>query len=172
MEPRPTPSVGLTMRRGNLFETNCDTLVVTVNTVGVMGKGLALEARRRYRGLLPAYRRMCAAGDLVVGTPVLWRASARKDAGAGKVVLFPTKAHWRDPSRLSWIADGLRYLADHLVEWDIASIAVPPLGCGEGGLDWKDVFPLLTRVLDGVPARIDLYEPSFDRLASVDRDGT
>lgn len=139
---------------GDLFESQADTLVNTVNCVGVMGKGVALEFKKRFPTMFEDYRRRCEAKLVRLGEPYLFR-----DLSGASIVNFPTKNHWRSAARLKDIESGLDYLVDHLGEWDIPSIALPPLGCGNGGLDWSEVGPLIYRKLSGREIDVELYAP-------------
>lgn len=139
---------------GDLFESRAQALVNTVNCVGVMGKGVAEQFRKRYPAMFNDYKRRCDNGVVRLGEPYLYR-----DASGALIVNFPTKDHWRSSSRLSDIESGLDYLAAHLHEWGIASIAMPPLGCGNGGLEWSDVGPLIHRKLANLSIDVELYAP-------------
>lgn len=142
------------IRKGNLFDSDAQTLVNTVNTVGVMGKGVALEFKRRFPQMFADYRRRCAKGQVQLGKPYLWR-----NPDGPSVINFPTKDHWRSVSKLADIDRGLAYLAEHITSWDVASLAVPPLGTGNGRLDWVEVGPTLYRHLDRLPIPVALYAP-------------
>jgi len=128
---------------GNLLTAEVDALVNTVNTVGVMGKGIALQFKRAYPANYKAYRAACARGEVQLGRMFV------VDTGAlgprRFVVNFPTKQHWRSASRLEDIRAGLDDLVRVVGELGVTSIAIPPLGCGNGGLDWADVRPLIER---------------------------
>ena len=126
--------------QGDLFSSGCDALVNPVNCVGVMGKGLALQFRNRFPANYETYREACAHGEVQPGFCHFF------DAGAGQprfIINFPTKRHWRDRSRIEDIRAGLDDLALFLDNTTIRSIAVPPLGCGLGGLAWPAVRSLL-----------------------------
>lgn len=144
------------IRKGNLFDSGAQTLVNTVNTVGVMGKGIALEFKRRFPEMFADYQRRCSAGQVRLGEPYIWRGLMEP-----WIINFPTKEHWRSPSKLADIEQGLAYLAQHVEEWGVTSLAVPPLGAGSGGLDWASVGPTLYRHLDQLPIPVLLYAP-FD----------
>ena len=131
------------VRRGDLFDSSAQTLVNTVNTVGVMGKGVALAFKRRFPEMFADYQRRCRAGEVRLGEPYLWRGLVEP-----WVINFPTKDHWRSLSRLVDIERGLIYLSKHITEWDVASLAVPPLGAGSGGLDWATVGPTILSASD------------------------
>lgn len=145
------PNVRFT--RGNLLESKAQTLVNTVNCVGVMGKGIALAFKRRYPEMYADYVRRCNAKQVRLGEPYVFRASDHL------IVNFPTKDHWRAVSRLEDIERGLDYLRDHLQEWGITSLAVPPLGCGNGQLEWSVVGPTLVRHLSAFGVPVELYVP-------------
>jgi O-acetyl-ADP-ribose deacetylase (regulator of RNase III)/uncharacterized protein YwgA len=153
------------VRKGDLFLSGAQTLVNTVNTVGVMGKGIALEFKRRFPEMFADYQRRCEAGEVRLGEPYLWR--GRRGPW---VINFPTKSHWRSVSRLADIERGLAYLADHVAEWGVTSLAVPPLGAGSGGLDWAAVGPTIYRHLDRLPIPVTLYAPfeAPDEQASIE----
>ncbi len=123
---------------GDLFETQAQTRVNTVNCVGVMGKGVALEFRKRFPEMYQDYLARCEADEVKLGRPYLYR-----DRSGVQVVNFPTKSHWRAASRLADLERGLDYFVAHAKEWKIASVAFPPLGCGNGGLEWAEVGPLI-----------------------------
>jgi O-acetyl-ADP-ribose deacetylase (regulator of RNase III)/uncharacterized protein YwgA len=139
---------------GDMFESRAQTLVNTVNCVGVMGKGVAEQFRKRYPAMFADYKRRCEQKVLRLGEPYLYR-----DASGASIVNFPTKDHWRSASRLADIEHGLDYFAAHAVEWGIASVAMPPLGCGNGGLEWTEVGPLIHRKLHPLALDVELYAP-------------
>lgn len=119
---------------GDLFAAQSEVLVNPVNTVGVMGKGLALAFKRRFPEIEAPYRRACATGDLVPG-----RVQFLSTRSGTWIANFPTKRHWRNPSQLSWISTGLQSLMSGMTERSLTSVALPALGCGLGGLPWPDV---------------------------------
>src|SRR5258708_36941639 len=121
---------------GDLFESQAQTLVNTVNCVGVMGKGVAEQFKQRFPAMFDDYEARCDRKAVRLGEPYLYR-----DSSGVQIVNFPTKDHWRSPSRLADIERGLDYLAAHAAEWKIASLALPPLGCGNGGLEWAEARP-------------------------------
>jgi O-acetyl-ADP-ribose deacetylase (regulator of RNase III)/uncharacterized protein YwgA len=139
---------------GDLFESQAQTLVNTVNCVGVMGKGVAEQFKRRFPEMFKDYKNRTDRKDLRLGEPYLYR-----DSSGIQIVNFPTKDHWRSPSRLADIESGLDYLAAHLAEWGIASLAMPPLGCGNGGLEWSEVGPLIYSKLHRLPIEIQVFAP-------------
>ena len=138
---------------GDLFESRAQTLVNTVNCVGVMGKGVAEQFKRRFPEMFEDYKRRTDLKAVRPGEPYLYRGSRVQ------IINFPTKDHWRSPSRLSDIERGLDYLAAHVAEWGVSSLALPPLGCGNGGLEWSEVGPLMFRKLHDQPIDIEVYAP-------------
>ncbi len=139
---------------GDIFESGAQTLVNTVNTVGVMGKGIALGFRQRFPEMYEDYVRRCARHTVRLGEPYLYRRITPPN-----IINFPTKDHWRSVSRLSDIVKGLQYLKSHVHAWGVTSLAIPPLGCGEGQLEWRVVGPTLYRHLAGLKIPVQLYAP-------------
>jgi O-acetyl-ADP-ribose deacetylase (regulator of RNase III) len=155
--------------KGNLLRADVDALVNTVNTVGVMGKGIALQFRRAYPQMFEEYQRAAKRGDLRPGSMHVWE-TGQLD-GPRFIINFPTKQHWRSQSRLDDIGRGLDDLARVIGELGISSLALPPLGCGHGGLQWTDVEPLIRRKLAGVGARVELFGPDGPPPAADMPDG-
>jgi len=155
----------ITVRKGDLFESGAQTLVNSVNCVGVMGKGVALEFRKRFPDMYADYLQRCNADMVRLGQPYLFRRLL-----SPWILNFPTKDHWRSVAKLSDIVAGLEYLARHYKEWGIQSLAVPPLGCGEGRLDWRIVGPTFYRQLAALDIDVELYAPFDvpDEQATVD----
>lgn len=148
----------LHVTQGNLLLAETEAIVNTVNTVGVMGKGIALMFRETFPRNYAAYATACKTGDAKVGQ--MFVTETRELTGPKWIVNFPTKQHWRQPSRLEWIVAGLRDLRRVLVEKGIRSVAIPPLGCGHGGLDWADVKPEIEKALGDLPGvDVMIYEP-------------
>lgn len=139
---------------GNLFDSKAQTLVNTVNCVGVMGKGVALEFKKRFPAMFDDYLIRCERKEVRLGFPYLY-----KDLSGARIINFPTKDHWRSPSRLQDIERGLEFLEQHIIEWEVSSLAMPPLGCGNGGLEWTEVGPLIYRKLHEIPIDIEVYAP-------------
>lgn len=146
------------LSHGNLLTADADALVNTVNTVGVMGKGIALQFKRAYPANYAAYRAACASNEVRLGRVFVFD-SAR--LGPRRYVInFPTKGHWRAGSRLSDIEAGLTDLVHVVRERQITSVAVPALGCGNGGLDWNEVRPAIERAFAELPdVRVLLFPP-------------
>ncbi|MFD8810288.1 macro domain-containing protein [Streptomyces sp. NPDC059627] len=139
--------------QGDLLKSSMHALVNTVNTVGVMGKGIALAFKKRYPDMFADYVRRCDAKEVRLGQPYPFEVD-------GHVVInFPTKAHWRSVSKLSDIIAGLEYLKANYRAWGLRSIAVPPLGCGNGQLEWSVVGPVLISHLAQLDIPVELYAP-------------
>ena len=141
--------------KGDIFQSRAQTLVNTVNCVGVMGKGLALEFRNRFPGMYNDYVRRCKKGQVRLGEPYLF-----PQLESPNILNFPTKGHWRSVSRLDDIIQGLSYLEVHCKDWGITSIAMPSLGCQLGQLDWRVVLPLIYEHLCRLEIAAELYIPS------------
>jgi uncharacterized protein YwgA/O-acetyl-ADP-ribose deacetylase (regulator of RNase III) len=139
---------------GDIFESKAQTLVNTVNTVGVMGKGIALGFRKGFPEMYEDYVRRCERHEVRLGRPYFYRRLVPPH-----VINFPTKEHWRSVSKLNDIVNGLKYLEAHIAEWGVTSLAVPPLGCGEGKLEWRVVGPTLYRHLSTLGVSVELYAP-------------
>lgn len=143
---------------GNILEADVEALVNTVNCVGVMGKGIALQFKNAFPDMYEGYRIACQNKQVVSGKMFCdWIVT---DNDEFKIVInFPTKRHWRDASRMEDIESGLRSLVEDLKQMKIRSIAIPPLGCGNGGLDWSVVCPMIEDAMKQVPdIRVLLYE--------------
>jgi O-acetyl-ADP-ribose deacetylase (regulator of RNase III)/uncharacterized protein YwgA len=139
---------------GDLFESQAQTLVNTVNCVGVMGKGVAAEFKKRYPAMFEDYAQRCRRKAVHLGEPYPYR-----DASGALIINFPTKDHWRSPSRLKDIERGLDHFVTHAADWGVTGVAMPPLGCGNGGLAWSEVGPLIYRKLRGLPFPVEVYAP-------------
>ena len=140
---------------GNLLASKRQTLVNTVNCVGIMGKGIALKFKQRYPEMYQDYVRRCDAGVVKPGTPYTY------ELPDGRLICnFPTKNHWRSSSRLEWVESGLDELVTQAPSWGITSLAIPPLGCGHGGLAWEDVGPLMHHYLGRLSIDVDIYVPA------------
>jgi O-acetyl-ADP-ribose deacetylase (regulator of RNase III) len=142
---------------GNLLDADVEALVNTVNTEGVMGKGVALQFRRAFPANYEAYRAACARREVEIGKMFVFDLGRME--GPRWIINFPTKRHWRSKSRLGDIEAGLSDLGRVLVELDVGSVAVPALGAGLGRLDWGDVRPLIEAALADGPVRALVYSP-------------
>jgi O-acetyl-ADP-ribose deacetylase (regulator of RNase III) len=150
----------ITFTEGNLLKANAEALVNTVNTVGVMGKGIALMFKEAFPENFRAYAVACKKQEIKVGRIF---ATERKDLVGGPkwIINFPTKQHWRNPSKIEWIKEGLQDLVRFIREQKIQSIALPPLGSGNGGLDWSAVRPLIQAAMGDLQnVEVIVYEPT------------
>jgi len=144
--------------RGNLLEAEVEALVNTVNTVGVMGKGIALMFKKAYPKNFQRYAEACNVNQVEVGR--MFVTECNELIGPKWIVNFPTKLHWRNPAQMKWVEDGLRDLVRFIQQHKVASIALPSLGCGNGGLDWQDVRLCIEATLAGLKAvDVVVYEP-------------
>lgn len=149
LPPFPTSAGATTYRLGNIVNDDADILVNTVNVVGVMGKGVALAFKQRWPSIVPAYTAACRSGRLRGGGCLLFPLPDGRRWAA-----LATKEHWRAPSRLEWVEAGLNELARLADAAGAHSIAIPPPGCGAGGLDWASVKPLVLTALGRFDLRI------------------
>ena len=140
--------------KGNIFDSKAVALVNAVNTVGVMGKGIALEFKNRYPENYKVYKAACDKGTLKTGGVLVVKESDGKT-----IINFPTKAHWKDASKSEYIAEGLIALKHKIAELNLDSIALPALGCGLGGLKWEFVKAFIVNELSNINADIYVYEP-------------
>lgn len=136
---------------GDIFTSPAQVIVNTVNTVGVMGKGIALSFKKAYPEMYKAYREACEDNTFHMGKLMLWREVDHW------ILLFPTKENWRNPSKLEYIEQGLKKFVETYFEMGITSIAFPRLGCGNGGLDWNDVKALMEKYLKPLPIDVYIY---------------
>ena len=156
----------VTFVKGDIFKSPAQVLTNTVNCVGVMGKGVALEFKNRYPQMFGDYKSKCDHGKVKPGQPYLW------EDDSAQVLNFPTKRNWRDNSLLKDVEDGLKYLAGSYEQMGIQSIAMPALGCGLGGLKWSEVQPLIVKHLGALPdLDVYVYEPQGATAIRSDADG-
>ncbi|MBN2528845.1 MAG: macro domain-containing protein [Deltaproteobacteria bacterium] len=143
---------------GNLLKSKDDALVNTVNCVGFMGKGIALQFKKAFPANFIAYQKACKAGEVQPGKMFIWRS---EDLLNTKYVInFPTKRHWKGKSRLEDVKAGLTALVAEVQTLGIRSIAIPPLGCGLGGLSWREVKPLIEQAFAALPeVDVHVYAP-------------
>jgi O-acetyl-ADP-ribose deacetylase (regulator of RNase III) len=156
--------------QGNLLDAPVDALVNTVNEVGVMGKGIALQFREAFPESSHEYEQAAKAGQVKIGRVLVTRSASL--LGPQWIIHFPTKKHWRNPSQLAWIRSGLTDLARVIEREHIRSIALPPLGCGNGGLEWSFVRKEIEGALAGI-ANIDVtvFEPTTQYFNAPKRVG-
>ena len=144
---------------GNLLEAQAEVLINTVNTVGVMGKGIALMFKERFALNMKEYAKACKANEVQVGR--MFVTETGELMGPRWIVNFPTKKHWRNPSKMEWIVDGLQDLKGFIIENNVQSIAIPPLGAGNGGLDWPAVREQIELALSELAdVEILIFEPT------------
>lgn len=136
---------------GDIFNSPAQVIVNTVNTVGVMGKGLALSFKRRYPSMFEAYRRACEKKQLTIGKLMLYYAPDHW------ILMFPTKENWRNPSKIEYLEAGLSKFVRSYADKGITSIAFPRLGCGNGELLWENVKPVMERYLKPLPITVYIY---------------
>ena len=159
-----TPRTGATglVDRDSLLNSNVEAFVNTVNTIGVMGKGLALQFKQRFPSNFEVYAAACRRGEVQVGRMLIVETTER--AGLRFIINFPTKKHWINPSRIEYVRSGLVALVNEVKARGIQSIAVPPLGCGNGGLAWSDVKPLIDRAVVELPGvRVLVFSPGVTK---------
>lgn len=154
------------LAQGDLLKQDAEALVNAVNCVGVMGRGIALQFRNAFPENFKFYRSACQRGEVTPGRVLIF------DNGEGAnprfIANFPTKRHWRDPSRMADIELGLKSLVEESRRLGIRSLAVPPLGCGLGGLKWSDVRPRIVKAFASLPEiRVLLFEPQEINIAQT-----
>ena len=162
----------LSLKKGDMFFSNMQTFTISVNTVGVMGKGLASRAKYQFPDVYVKYQDLCRSGKLKMGIPHLYKREEdyektlfedgrdfRTENGKRWFLLFPTKNHWREKSPLEGIERGLQQLSETYKDQGIESLALPALGCGLGGLDWKEAGPLMCRHLQSMNIQSCIYLP-------------
>ena len=140
---------------GNIFDSKAQTLINTVNCVGVMGKGIAAEFKERYPVMYEDYVVRCERNEVQPGVPYLFKESMFSP----QIINFPTKSDWRAASRIQDIEKGLKILTEKYKDWDIESIAIPPLGCGNGQLLWEAVGPLIYKYVSKWNIPVKMYAP-------------
>jgi O-acetyl-ADP-ribose deacetylase (regulator of RNase III) len=146
---------------GNLLASTSEALVNTVNTVGVMGKGIALQFKKQFPNNYKAYQKACKEGKVVIGKMFVFEEQSLL-SGKKLIINFPTKTDWRKPSEYNYIERGLEDLINVIQERNIKSIALPPLGAGNGGLDWVRVRLLIENFFHEVQCEIYIYQPNAE----------
>jgi O-acetyl-ADP-ribose deacetylase (regulator of RNase III) len=155
---------------GNLLDAQTEALVNTVNEAGVMGKGIALMFREAFPDNTAAYEAACKRGEVRVGRMFVTENHAL--TGPRWIINFPTKKNWRHPSKLEWVRDGLQDLLRVIKENKIKSIALPPLGCGNGGLEWDNVRPAIESALSSLNGvDVIVFEPTATYQNTAKREG-
>lgn len=144
--------------KGNIINSSAEALVNTVNTVGVMGKGIALQFKERFPNNYYAYKKACKNGEVQTGKMFVFKENSIN--GSKLIINFPTKTEWYRKSSYQYIELGLVDLVDVIRRENIKSLAMPPLGCGNGGLDWIKVKKLIKKYIELVPnTQVQIYEP-------------
>ena len=148
-------------KKGNILNAETEALVNTVNTVGIMGKGIALAFKKAFPENFNRYKKACDNEELKIGELLITQ--------TGKItpkyiINFPTKVHWREKSRIEYIEKGMKRLVQVIEEKEIPSIAIPPLGCGNGGLDWQEVKKVMISALNSLPDSVNIiiFEPGYN----------
>ena len=144
---------------GNILDSKADALINTVNTVGVMGKGIALQFKKAFPNNFNSYQKACKDGLVDIGRVFVSKDSSLT-SGEKYIINFPTKTHWRRPSEYDYIKSGLSDLKRVIKEYNIQSLAIPPLGAGNGGLNWEIVKELIITYLENESIEIIVYEPT------------
>jgi O-acetyl-ADP-ribose deacetylase (regulator of RNase III) len=139
---------------GNLFNSKAQTLVNTVNCVGVMGKGIALEFKKRYPQMFAEYQIKCREKEIEIGRSWLWKNNNKLPW----LLSFPTKVHWRYPSEVTYIEKGLSEFVASYQQWGITSIAFPVLGANNGGLNKEIIKPLMVRYLSKCNIPVEIWD--------------
>ena len=178
--PRSRKQIGdnLSLIDGNLFFSRLQTLTIPVNLQGIMGSGLALYTKQKFPDVYVAYQDICRSKQITATQPYLYKREGSLDEeladfGANLTtskavkwfLLFATKRKWRENSRLEDIEGGLNWIRHNFQTQGIKSLAMPALGCGLGGLDWKDVGPLMCKYLHGIGIPVAIYLPRGRRIA-------
>ena len=141
-------------KKDNIFNTKCLALVNPVNCVGVMGKGLALEFKNRYNNNYAFYKKQCDINKVRIGEILVYKTNSIY------IFNFPTKLHWVNDSTIEYIKAGMVDLVYNILKYNITSIAIPPLGCGNGNLKWADVKPIIVGNVKDIPSlTVEIYLP-------------
>ncbi len=157
--------------KGNLLSSEDGALVNTVNTVGVMGKGIALQFKDNFPGNFNAYLQACKSGEMMPGKLLVVKEPTM--SGEKLIINFPTKKDWKHKSKYEYIEDGLKDLVRVIKEYGITSLAIPPLGCGNGGLDWDKVKGMMEQYLGSLEnVKIHIYEPNEAVKALLKKEST
>lgn len=153
-------------KTGNILNSETEAIVNTVNLEGVMGKGIALEFKEIFPDNYKVYKEACKEGKLEIGKMLVTSTNLLKNPNF--IINFPTKKHWRYPSKIEYIKSGLEDLKKVILKNDIKSISIPPLGCGNGKLNWYDVKPLIISTLNDLEnIEINVYEPSDKAYSEI-----
>ena len=161
--------VNFIYKTGDMFETQAQAIINTVNCVGIMGKGVALEFKNRWKDNFKQYKKACDEEKVTTGTMFVvenekYNELLNEVYDYQYLINFPTKQHWRSKSKIEYITEGLDDLKKQIEQYNIKSIVIPPLGCGNGQLDWMEVKPIIKDTLSGLDDSVDiiLYEPKYN----------
>lgn len=162
---------------GDMFFSNLQTLTISVNLQGIMGKGLASRAKYQFPDIYVAYQDACRSKRITATRPFLYKRESSLDEELADLdtplvtsnavkwfLLFATKRHWKDNSRMEDVEGGLKWVRDNYQKQGIKSLALPALGCGLGGLDWKTVGPLMCKFLHGIDISVAIYLPQESQI--------
>ncbi len=149
---------------GNFFEHQADIRVNTVNCVGVMGKGAALQFKNKFPKMFKDYQEACKLGNVKIGEPHVWIEDQLS------IINLPTKNHWRNPSQYDFIESGLIWLKEFLKDHSQKTITLPALGCGNGGLDWNKVKEMIYGHLQELDCNILLFEPESSLIEDKEKE--
>ncbi|RKU28065.1 DUF4433 domain-containing protein [Candidatus Poribacteria bacterium] len=181
-QPNSRTKIGanISLIDGDMFFSNLQTLTISVNLQGVMGKGLASRAKYQFPDVYVAYQDACRSKRITATRPFLYKRESSLDdeladletpLGTSNTVkwflLFATKRHWKDNSRMEDIEGGLKWVRDNYQKQGIQSLALPALGCGLGGLDWKTVGPLMCKFLHGIDISVAIYLPQESQIEDI-----
>ena len=146
-------------KKGNILTEDVEALVNAVNCVGIMGRGIALQFKNAFPENCTAYKNFCRKGLLRPG--IMFTFETKQSSNPRYIINFPTKRHWLNDSYMKDIDTGLVALRGVIIEKNIHSIAIPPLGCGLGGLDWSEVRPRIEKTLCGIyNLHVTIFEPN------------
>lgn len=147
---------------GDILSCDCAAITITVNCVGIMGKGLALNAKEKFPEIYPIYKSSCDNGELILGGVPLWISTNRLINGISQsVVCFPTKYHWRNNSDYKSIIKSITHLKRDLISLNTPSIAIPPLGCGNGNLNWSIIHDIIYEHFSDIKTEVFIYGPDL-----------
>lgn len=155
--------------KGNILDSEAQALVNTVNTVGVMGKGIALQFKKAFLNNFKAYEEACKRKEIKVGKLFVTR-DRNLNTGEKIIINFPTKTDWQKPSEYSYIEDGLNDLISVIKDYEIKSIAIPPLGSGNGGLEWERVKKMIDEKLNSIDIEIFVFEPTSQIIEQLKKE--
>ncbi len=146
---------------GDILKSQMQTLVNTINCKGIMGAGLARDFKKLFPLMYEDYREKSKNKEIKVSKPYIWK---NLEITNKTVLNFPTKNHWKEPSKMTWIDEGLQYFIENYKQWGVTSIAFPALGCNLGGLTWIEVKPLMIKHISKLDIPVEIYEPDLTSM--------